>query len=100
MQVTNLKLINFRNYDLLNISFSKKKNIFYGENGSGKTNILEAIYVLSLTKSFRTINDKVLLSRKTSLSYTLKSTSLTTIDKITFVTKNFEYNIEIISSKI
>lgn len=65
MQVTNLKLINFRNYDLLNISFSKKRNIFFGENGSGKTNILEAIYVLALTKSFRTINDKILIKTKT-----------------------------------
>ena len=54
----------------------------------------------NVVKYIDTINDKVLLSRKTSLSYTLKSTSLTTIDKITFVTKNFEYNIEIISSKI
>ena len=54
----------------------------------------------NLVKYTDTINNKVLLSRKTSLPYTLKSTSLTTIDKITFVTKNFEYNIEIISSKI
>ena len=52
----------------------------------------------NVVKYTDTINNKVLLSRKTSLPYTLKSTSLTTIDKITFVTKNFEYNIEIISS--
>ncbi len=64
MQITNLKLTNFRNYQALNIAFSKKKNIFYGDNGSGKTNILEAIYVLALTKSFRTINDKVLIKSK------------------------------------
>ncbi len=63
MQVINLKLTNFRNYDLLNLSFAKK-NIFFGENGSGKTNILEAIYVLALTKSFRTINDRVLIRTK------------------------------------
>lgn len=54
----------------------------------------------NVVKYIDTINNKVLLSRKTGLPYTLKSTSLTTIDKITFVTKNFEYNIEIISSKI
>ncbi|HOP65504.1 MAG TPA: DNA replication/repair protein RecF [Bacilli bacterium] len=62
MQIVKLKLVNFRNYKTLNLSFSKKRNIFYGENGSGKTNILESIYVLSLTKSFRTINDKVLIT--------------------------------------
>ena len=53
MQVTNLKLTNFRNYDLLNISFSKKKNIFFGENGSGKTNILEAISFLTPGRGLR-----------------------------------------------
>ena len=58
MQITNLKLTNFRNYNLLNLNFSNRLNIFYGDNGSGKTNILESIYVLALTKSFRTINDK------------------------------------------
>ncbi len=64
MQVTNLKLINFRNYEFLDLAFSKKKNIFYGENGSGKTNILESIYVLALTKSFRAPNDKILIKTK------------------------------------
>lgn len=64
MQITNLTLVNFRNYEFLDLSFSKKRNILFGDNGSGKTNILEAIYVLALTKSFRTINDKVLLKSK------------------------------------
>ena len=54
----------------------------------------------NIVKYTDTIKNKVLMSRKTNLSYTLKSESLTTIDKITFVTENTEYNIEIISSKI
>ena len=54
----------------------------------------------NIVKYTDTTNNKVLMSRKTNLSYTLKSTSLTTIDKITLVTENSEYNIEIISSKI
>lgn len=54
----------------------------------------------NIVKYIDTTNNKVLMSRKTNLSYTLKSTSLTTIDKITLVTENSEYNIEIISSKI
>lgn len=54
----------------------------------------------NIIKYTDTTNNKVLMSRKTNLSYTLKSESLTTIDKITFVTENSEYNIEIISSKI
>ena len=53
MRIKSLKLLNFRNYKELNLDFSEGINIFIGENGVGKTNILEAIYVLSLTKSNR-----------------------------------------------
>lgn len=48
-----LSLQNFRNYDRVNLSFNKKINIFIGDNAQGKTNILESIYVLSITKSHR-----------------------------------------------
>lgn len=61
MQITNLKLRNFRNHSKLDIEFSKNKNIIIGNNGIGKTNIVEAIYYLALTKSFRTNNDEVLI---------------------------------------
>lgn len=53
MRIEHLKLINFRNYDYLELDFSKNINIFIGNNGQGKTNILESIYVLSLSKSNR-----------------------------------------------
>lgn len=53
MRIEHLKLINFRNYDHLELDFSKNINIFIGNNGQGKTNILESIYVLSLSKSNR-----------------------------------------------
>lgn len=57
MRLLNLQLENFRNYDRYELKFDAKKNInvFTGPNGIGKTNILEAIYVLSLGKSFRTV---------------------------------------------
>ncbi len=64
MQILDLKLVNFRNYDNLNLSFSKN-NIIYGKNGMGKTNLVEAIYVLALTKTFRSNNEKVLLKDNT-----------------------------------
>ena len=63
MQIRFLKLINFRNFKTLKINFSETLNIIYGKNGMGKTNIVEAIYVLSLTKSFRTTNDKLLVHK-------------------------------------
>ena len=64
MRLKDLKLKNFRNYNEAYLEFSKGINIFIGDNGSGKTNILEAIYVLSLTKSarFGTDNDLIKLS--------------------------------------
>ena len=60
MQIADLKLLNFRNYNKLEVSFSKN-NIIYGKNGMGKTNLIEAIYVLALTKTFRSNNDKILI---------------------------------------
>ena len=60
MKIHHLKLLNFRNYEKINLNFSPSCNIIYGKNGSGKTNLVEAIYVLALTKSFRGTVDKVL----------------------------------------
>lgn len=57
MFLEHLNLVNFRNYDSLNIKLSKNINIFYGKNAQGKTNILESIYYLGLTKSYRTKDD-------------------------------------------
>lgn len=53
MRIEHLKLTNFRNYSSQEIDFNKNVNIFIGDNGKGKTNILESIYVLSLTKTNR-----------------------------------------------
>ena len=61
MKIHNLKLLNFRNYENINLDFSDGYNIIYGNNGSGKTNLVEGIYVLALTKSFRGSVDKVLI---------------------------------------
>ena len=61
MYIKNIKLKNFRNYDKLDIDFKKDFNLIYGENAQGKTNILEAIYLTSLGKSFQTNQDKELI---------------------------------------
>jgi len=61
MKLRSMKIVNFRNYEKENITFNDKINIIYGNNGEGKTNLVEAIYALSLTKSFRTNNDKNLI---------------------------------------
>ena len=48
MQVLNLKLKDFRNYEDLNLDFAPGINMIYGLNGQGKTNIVEAIYFFAV----------------------------------------------------
>ncbi|NMB51329.1 MAG: AAA family ATPase, partial [Bacteroidales bacterium] len=52
MYLRNISLTNFKNYEQVDLDFSPRINCFVGNNGVGKTNILDAIHYLSLTKSF------------------------------------------------
>lgn len=52
MWLTGLSLLNFKNYDELSAEFSPTVNVFYGHNGAGKTNLLDAVHYLSLCKSY------------------------------------------------
>jgi len=54
MKIETLILNNFRNYSKQEVALGKGVNFFVGNNGSGKTNLLEGIYFLSLTKSYKT----------------------------------------------
>lgn len=56
MELERFTARNFRNLTDLEIRFNAGMNVVYGENAQGKTNLLEAIYVLSTLKSFRTRN--------------------------------------------
>lgn len=68
MKIEKLYLKNFRNYDNLEINFCDKLNIIIGNNAQGKTNILEAIYYLAITKSFLLVNDKMVVKKDTIYS--------------------------------
>jgi DNA replication and repair protein RecF len=61
MIVERLAVSNFRNFESLEVSFVPGVNVFFGDNGSGKTNLLEAIFVLCLGRSQRTAADSVLV---------------------------------------
>jgi len=63
MKICKLQLQNFRNYDKYELEFDESKNLFVvlGGNGKGKTNILEAIYMLSTGKTFRTADQDNIL---------------------------------------
>jgi DNA replication and repair protein RecF len=54
MKINYLSLYNYRGYHKQDIAFGKGVNLLIGNNGSGKTNLLEAIYFLSLAKSYKT----------------------------------------------
>ena len=62
MWIKKIKIINFRNYKSQEINLEKNINIFYGENAQGKTNIIEAIFLSSMGKSFRAKKDKEMIS--------------------------------------
>ncbi len=58
MIIESLELSDYRNYDKLSLNFDKGINILYGDNAQGKTNILEAMYLCSTTKSHRGSKDR------------------------------------------
>ena len=61
MWIKKIKINNFRNYDKEEINLEKNINIFYGQNAQGKTNIIEAIFLCSLGKSFRAKKDNEMI---------------------------------------
>lgn len=61
MIIEKIELSHFRNYEELSVDFSQDTNILYGDNAQGKTNLLEAIYLCSTTKSHRSSKDRELI---------------------------------------
>lgn len=61
MHVSSLRLSHFRNYEVLEVEFHPQLNLFFGPNAQGKTNVLEALYCLSTTRSFRAAVDEEMI---------------------------------------
>ena len=61
MPLTNISIKHLRCFDNINISLSPGINFFYGANGSGKTSMLEAVFIFSSGKSFKSSNLKSLI---------------------------------------
>ena len=68
MRFTHLQLQHFRNYDALDFTPHAGTTVLYGANGSGKTNILEAMHLLCLARSHRTANDKEMLQTQANMA--------------------------------
>jgi len=61
MKINRIALNGFRNYEFDTADFDPGTNVIYGQNAQGKTNLLEAVYMLASGKSFRTRFDKELI---------------------------------------
>ena len=62
MKINRLAVTGFRNYEWDTVSFSGGTNVIYGSNAQGKTNLIEAVYLLAYGRSFRTRFDKELVN--------------------------------------
>lgn len=69
MYIKSIELQNFRNYDNLYMEFHPEKNILYGDNAQGKTNILEAIYYCGMTKSHKGSKEKEIIKMNENESH-------------------------------
>jgi len=67
MHLNNLRIKNFRNHKDSYFDFGSKTNLIVGENGQGKTNVIEAIGYICLTKSFYALNDKTVINCNSDL---------------------------------
>ncbi len=86
MYIKSLTLKNFRNYDEQSLIFDASTNVFQGNNAQGKTNLLEALYLFSMGKSFRTHQDAEMI--RFGESYTKA--------ELCFCDRNREHTLEII----
>ena len=101
MYLKRVELKNFRNYSSLKISFNKGINIIYGNNAQGKTNLLESIYVLALTNTFRNVYDTDLIMKDRkffNIKGILKNSKLDTTLNISY--DNFKKNMVMDDSEI
>ena len=62
MFIKRLQMLNYRNYNVLDISLGPHVNVFMGDNAQGKTNILEGIYYCAFARSHRTSKDRELIN--------------------------------------
>lgn len=68
MKLNKLKLTNFRNHKKLALNFNGESSLIVGPNGIGKTNILEAIHLLSTTKSVRANHDREVIAHEENIA--------------------------------
>lgn len=93
MIINEIELKDFRNHSNLTLSFSNRANFIVGPNGTGKTNIIEAISVLSNLRSFRNIHDTELVRWGSNYYYCSSTLSRSEYTKfeVAYSTENHNY---------
>ncbi len=91
MKITSLTLKDFRNYSNQSFDFTSDKVVFCGDNGQGKTNILEAISLLSVGKSWREHNAETLIRHGESSAILEAKTSSSDQFKIKFQPRSRQF---------
>ena len=88
MVISQISLKNYRNYENVKLKFNRGINIIIGDNAQGKTNILESIYFLSVTKSYRTSDDFILINQNKEIAKISARIKDNTIPKTLEITIN------------
>lgn len=88
MRIHDVDLYNYRNFDKLHLSFNDKCNLFVGENGYGKTNLLESLYMMGRGSSFRPTETKSFVN--------YESERKESFIRGTLVNKNISYNTQVL----
>ena len=83
----NIKLSNFRNFENIDFEFSRNCNVFYGENGCGKTNLLEAISLFSIGRGIRKDKNFNFIKKNTDNFYNFAE----------FINEKIEYKLKVVS---
>ena len=100
MQIRQLKLLNFRNYEKVLFIPNSKFNLIFGKNGMGKTNLVESIYVLALTRSFRSTVDKVIVMNNKEVAKIEADVKRKRVDNFQIIINNNGKKVKINNNKI
>ena len=102
MYIKSLEIKNFRNYEDFSIEFDKNLNIIIGKNAQGKTNLIEAVFLSSIGKSFRTSKESDLIKFGEENAIVRVSAEKKVIDTRVeiFIRKNFKKAIKKDGNKV
>ena len=92
MNLSNIKLSNYRNYNNLELEIPSGLIVLHGDNAQGKTNLLEAIYLLSISKAYRARSDREVINKYGDGTFTQVLGVANTVEDVLRVMVNIHTN--------